>query len=91
MNRLAPLLLALALVSSCVFWPAGGGPAAAPVPLDEALARVQRGEAVLVDVRSPESYADGHVPGALNVPFSEVESRAGELRRGGRQLILYCG
>jgi rhodanese-related sulfurtransferase len=89
--RCLPLVLASALVAGCVVWPAGGGPSAAPLPLAEALARVERGEAVLVDVRSPESYAEGHIPGALNVPFDQVEARATDLRRKARQAILYCG
>jgi hypothetical protein len=86
------ILAALVLVPpGCVLWPEGGGPGAAPVPLTEALARRDRGEAVLVDVRSPEAYAAGHIPGALNVASSEIEGRAAELRRMNRQPILYCG
>jgi 3-mercaptopyruvate sulfurtransferase SseA len=95
MARLAvrsALLLASALGSlSCVVWPAGSGPGAAQVPLEEALARCDRGEAVLIDVRSPADYAAGHIPGALNVPAHAVESRAAEIRRMARTPILYCG
>jgi phage shock protein E len=60
------------------------------VPLAEALERVARHEAVLVDVRNPEVYAGGHIPGALNVPIEQVTDRAAELRRMGLP-ILYCG
>lgn len=31
--------------------------------------------APVVDVRSPEEYAAGHVPGAVNIPLEQVESR----------------
>jgi hypothetical protein len=86
------LLLASALASfSCVVWPAGSGPGAAEVPLDDALARCDRGEAVLIDVRSPSSNAAGHIPGAVSVPADQVERRAAEIRRMGRTAILYCG
>ena len=86
------LLLAVALAPlGCVLWPEGAGPGATPVPLDEALARRDRGEAVLVDVRSREAYAAGHIPGALNVAAHEIEARAAALRKSGRLLILYCG
>jgi rhodanese-related sulfurtransferase len=61
------------------------------MPLVEALERRDRGEAVLIDVRSPQSYADGHVPGALSIPSSEIEKRAAEIRKMGRLPILYCG
>ena len=75
----------------CVVWPAGAGPGAAPVPIAEALALRDRGEAVIVDVRSPDLYAEGHIPGALNIPGSQIGERAAELRRMGRLPILYCG
>lgn len=86
------LLLAVALVPlGCVLWPAGAGPGATPMPLEEALARRDRGEAVLVDVRSREAYAEGHIPGALNIAVNEIDGQAAEIRRMGRLPILYCG
>jgi hypothetical protein len=85
-------LLASALASlSCVVWPAGSGPGAAEVPLEEALAQCDRGEAVLIDVRSASAYAAGHIPGAVSVPADQIERRAAEIRRMGRTAILYCG
>jgi rhodanese-related sulfurtransferase len=38
-------------------------------------------ESVLLDVREPEEYAAGHVPGAVNLPQSELASRLDELQR----------
>jgi rhodanese-related sulfurtransferase len=61
------------------------------MPLAEALQRRDRGEAVLVDVRSREAYAAGHVPGAVSFPSDDIEARASEIRRLDRQPILYCG
>ncbi len=84
-------LASLVTVPGCVVWPQGAGPAATPVPLAEALALRDRGEAVLVDVRSREAYAEGHLPGSVNIPASQVEERAAEIRRMGRLPILYCG
>jgi len=72
-------------------WPAGSGPGAAPMPVADALALRDRGEAVIVDVRSREAYEAGHIPGALNVDGTEIDARAAELRRLGRLPILYCG
>ena len=86
------LLIAASLAAAgCVVWPQGAGPDAAAMPLVEALERRDRGEAVLIDVRSPQSYADGHVPGALSIPSSEIEKRAAEIRKMSRLPILYCG
>jgi hypothetical protein len=86
------LVLAAALAPlSCVLWPEGAGPAAAAVPLAEALVLQGRGEAVLVDIRRPEHYATGHIPGAVNVPAKEIERQPAAIRKLGRLPILYCG
>jgi rhodanese-related sulfurtransferase len=44
----------------------------------EELAAV-RTSGVLVDVREPEEYATGHVPGALPIPMGQLATRMGEL------------
>ena len=90
-GRLLVLFLVTLTPLGCVIWPQGAGPDTAAVPLAEALQRQDRGEAVLIDVRSREAYAAGHVPGALNIASSEIEGRAAEIRRMGRLPILYCG
>jgi len=33
----------------------------------------------LVDVRETHEYAEGHLPGAVHIPLSELQKRAGEL------------
>lgn len=33
----------------------------------------------LIDVREPEEYASGHVPGATNIPLSQLDERRNEL------------
>jgi hypothetical protein len=95
MARLASrtaLLLGLAVVSiACVLWPEGSGPGAPEMPLAEALERCGKGEAMLIDLRSPAAYAAGHIPGALNIPEHTIEARASEIRKMGRMPILYCG
>ena len=90
-GHLALLFAASLAAFGCVVWPQGAGPDAAAMPLAEALQRRDRGEAVLIDVRSREAYAGGHVPGALNIHSSEIEGRAAEIRKMGRLPILYCG
>ena len=45
--------------------------------------------AVLVDVRDPDEFEEGHIPGAINLPLNELRSRLGELPRE-REIWLYC-
>lgn len=50
---------------------------------------LEHGRHVVVDVREPEEYRSGHVPGAVNIPLGELERRAGELPAG-RPVVAYC-
>jgi glyoxylase-like metal-dependent hydrolase (beta-lactamase superfamily II)/rhodanese-related sulfurtransferase len=61
-------------------------------PIAEATADViadRPGESLLIDVREPEEFAAGHVPGAVNVPQSDLASRLGELPRD-RPIYVVC-
>ena len=49
------------------------------------------GELLIVDVRSPKEFAEGHVPGALNIPHDELGDRLAELGEArDRPVVLYC-
>jgi phage shock protein E len=62
----------------------------AGVPVAAALAPVGR-EMVYVDVRTPEEYASGHITGAINIPYEQMETRWQELAaHKDRPLALYC-
>lgn len=46
---------------------------------------------VVLDVRSPEEFRTGHVPGAVNIPHRQVGARLGELTAGKeRGIVVYC-
>jgi phage shock protein E len=45
--------------------------------------------AVIVDVRTPAEFAQGHVAGAVNVPVDELPARLGELGPE-RMVVVYC-
>ncbi|MER3466910.1 MAG: hypothetical protein C4340_07490 [Armatimonadota bacterium] len=64
-------------------------PTASVVTAQEAMRALQSGEfAQVIDVRSPDEYATGHIPGALNIPLDEVESRLDDLARSGPVLVV---
>jgi predicted sulfurtransferase len=61
------------------------------VPADEAKAAFDDGEAVIVDVRSPEAYAAGHAAGAINIPLVEFENNIANIPlEKGQWIITYC-
>jgi len=68
---------------------AAGSTGARKVDGATAAALVKAGARV-VDVRTPHEFATGHVPGALNVPYDEIERRAGEIGPPASEVVLYC-
>lgn len=55
----------------------------------EAAGVIERGEAVLLDVREHGEWRAGHAPGALHIPLGELARRFGDLPRE-RRLIAVC-
>jgi rhodanese-related sulfurtransferase len=57
------------------------------------LDRIGRGEApVVLDVRSPGEFAAGHVPGAVNVPFTRILAASDDVRaQKSKTVVVYCG
>ena len=46
---------------------------------------------IILDVRAQEEYDEGHIPGAILIPHTEIEARAEEVLTDKDQLILvYC-
>jgi ArsR family transcriptional regulator len=60
-----------------------------PVSREILTSRLQDGLVTLLDVRPEDEYAAGHLPGALNIPLSELESRLMEIPKD-REVIAYC-
>lgn len=44
----------------------------------------------VVDVRTPEEFADGAYPGAVNLPLAALTGRMSELEPKDRPVVLYC-
>ncbi|QEV99142.1 rhodanese-like domain-containing protein [Microbacterium caowuchunii] len=45
----------------------------------------------LIDVREPDEFAAGHVPGAVNLPMSSIGDRLDELPDGAFDVICQAG
>ncbi|WP_047305975.1 ArsR/SmtB family transcription factor [Pseudomonas fluorescens] len=56
---------------------------------EELRQRLQEGAMTLLDVRSPQEFAQGHLPGAINIPLEELEQRLAELAAD-QELVAYC-
>ncbi len=62
------------------------------IDYDETLALFHEPEPVFLDARSPEDYQAGHIPGALNIPVSTLESYEIDLMSfpTGQAFVCYC-
>lgn len=46
--------------------------------------------AVLLDVRTPEEYAEGHIPGGRNVPLQRLDAVESAVKSKDTPLFVYC-
>ena len=60
-----------------------------PIPAAELLQLAKKGLVTVIDVRPPEEYAAGHVPGAINVPLDKLAGQLGKLPKR-REVVAYC-
>lgn len=68
---------------------AGGGAALPTIEHDEFERVVKNGGCAIVDVREPNEFAAGHVPGAKNLPLSQFD--ASKLPKGDCVIICQAG
>lgn len=57
------------------------------------LKRIEQKDAsmIVLDVRSPEEYAAGHIPGAINIPYTHLPARIADLPdTTDKDIVLYC-
>lgn len=60
-----------------------------PVSREELMERVGKGLVTVLDVRPADEFAAGHLPGAVNMPLRELESRLSELDPA-QEVVAYC-
>ncbi len=74
-------------------------PAAAQVADESAVPRISvadlkkaidAGQVLVVDLRDARSYADGHLPGAVNVPLDALPQKLAMLKGAKKPIVAYC-
>lgn len=75
-------ILVVMFTSAC----AGGG----SIDQQSAWKEIRSG-AKLIDVRTPEEFASGHLQGAVNIPYDQISSRLAEVGGDkGQPVVVYC-
>jgi rhodanese-related sulfurtransferase len=60
------------------------------ISIDDVKALMAKKQVVLIDVRDPQSFAEGHMPGAINVPFDHIPNHVEQWKNEKRLLVTYC-
>ncbi len=86
------MLISVAFVSGALLmWPVVQGATGSGLSTAAAIQLINREKAMVVDVSETEEFAAGHVGGARNVPFSQIEQRLPEVvRNKALPVILVC-
>lgn len=90
-KRLITIILSALLLSSC----AATGKSSLgyrTITMDEAVKMMSsERDYIILDVRTPEEYADGHIPGAINVPNETIgTAEIPELPDKAQLILVYC-
>jgi rhodanese-related sulfurtransferase/DNA-binding transcriptional ArsR family regulator len=59
------------------------------VSRDELLAQTRAGFVTVLDVRPPDEFGLGHLPGAVNIPLRDLEARLAEIDPS-QEIVAYC-
>ena len=91
MKRFLLIILSTLLLSSCTSL-GGNSNSYRQVSVDEAV-KLMKNEKnyIILDVRRPDEYAEGHIPGAINIPNEQIgTSEIPRLPSKSQLILVYC-
>jgi ArsR family transcriptional regulator len=69
----------------------GSGRGQAAISHQELRARLFDQRLVTIDVMPEERYADGHIPGSINLPVAQIETKARQaIPSLSQEIAVYC-
>jgi rhodanese-related sulfurtransferase len=89
MQKTLKVLMVVGLAAVGVFLMGAGS--GAVITGAQAKELVQKKQALLLDVRTPEEFAGGHVEGALNIPVQVLDAKLASLpAKKDQDVVIYC-
>ena len=91
MRKLIPFLLSLLLLAGCAA-PVDSEASYQQISMDEAIAIMEsESDYMILDVRTPEEFADQHIPDAINIPNETIGTEEiPELPDKDQLILVYC-
>ena len=92
MTRLTGLLLALLASAAPVTAQLANPDPGQRISMTEFKKLLSDDKVLVIDVRDPQSYAVGHIPGARSIPLGSLlePARVAELKATTKPIVLYC-
>ena len=89
MKKICLALFILILSSSCIF---SKGEEYKRISMDEAKTLMEKEEGyILLDVRTKGEYESGYIPGAINIPLSDIDEKIiSSLPDKSQMILVYC-
>ena len=91
MKKFITLLLSVLFLAGCAL-PAGQEVSYRQINMDEAITMMEEESSyIILDVRTPEEFADKHIPGAINIPNETISTEEiPELPDKDQLILVYC-
>ena len=58
--------------------------------IDELKPLIDKGAVLVIDVRRPDEFARGHIPGAVNMDYTLVSAQGARFKGETRTIVIYC-
>ena len=91
MKKFIPLLLSVLFLAGCAL-PAGQEVSYRQINMDEAITMMEEESSyIILDVRTPEEFAERHIPEAINIPNETISTEEiPELPDKDQLILVYC-
>ena len=91
MKKFITLLLSVLFLAGCAL-PAGQEVSYRQINMDEAITMMEEESSyIILDVRTPEEFAERHIPGAINIPNETISTEEiPELPDKDQLILVYC-